>query len=779
MIATHSGKALDVSGASTANAALLIQYTPHGGTNQQWQLQSVGGGYYTIAARHSGKMIDVDHALTTEGASILQWPANGGLNQQWQLRPVDGVPPDEGPSTADVIRFLEQSTWGPTPALIDHVRTVGFERFLDEQFNAAASSYPTMPLFPTTRDEATCPSGSTCVRDNYTLYQVQNRFFVNALYGDDQLRQRVAFALHQIIVVSGVDITQPSWMTPYLQILDRNAFGSYRQLLQEISLNPAMGNYLDIANNTKTIPNENYAREILQLFSLGTVRLNVDGTQQLDSTGQPIPTYTQETVNNFARVFTGWRFATAPAAGVPNYIDPMVANATNHDTLAKTLLNGRMLPAGQTAARDLSDALDNIFEDDNIGPYISKQLIQHLVTSNPSPAYVGRVAAVFNGASGSRGDLKAVVRAILLDPEARGDQKIDASYGRLRHPAQFIVNVLRAFNAKSADGTTQSDGYLNPTGGQHGDGSVPSTIGLQLLLTERHGAWQRRRPRPRVRPPDDVHGAASRQLHQHDGVFTDRRRHQLTGRHVARPGAAAGAGGQSGRTRRRAEWAAAPRHDVERDARQRRQCRDRSGGIQPVETRTNRPVSRRVVIAVSGGEIAMQLTRREFMLQAGACVGYALGAAAFVAGVQRFALINAFAQGADYRALVCVFLAGGNDSNNMVIPIGTTEYNQYSTVRTASGLAIPRDTLLPITPASLASPFGLHPNLAALHPLWNDRKLSVACNVGPLVQPLTRAEYQGGARASLPAVFAFRSGRAVANGGLGSRWPERMGRPHR
>jgi uncharacterized protein (DUF1800 family) len=462
LIATHSGKALDVSGASTDNAALLQQYTPHGGTNQQWQLQSVGDDYYTIAARHSGKMIDVDHALTTEGTSIIQWPANGGLNQQWQLRPVDGVPPDDGPSTADVIRFLEQSTWGPTPALIDHVRTVGFERFLDEQFNATASSYPTMPLFPTTRDEATCPSGSTCVRDNYTLYQVQNRFFVNALYGEDQLRQRVAFALHQIIVVSGVDITQPSWMTPYLQILDRNAFGNYRQLLQEISLNPAMGNYLDIANNNRTLPNENYAREILQLFSLGTVRLNTDGTQQLDATGQPIPTYTQETVNNFARVFTGWRFATAPAPGVPNYIDPMVAVATNHDTLAKTLLNGRMLPAGQTAARDLSDALDNIFEDDNIGPYISRQLIQHLVTSNPSPAYVGRVALVFNGASGSRGDLKAVVRAILLDPEARGDQKIDASYGRLRHPAQFIVNVLRAFNARSADGTTQSDGYLNP-----------------------------------------------------------------------------------------------------------------------------------------------------------------------------------------------------------------------------------------------------------------------------------------------------------------------------
>ena len=198
---------------------------------------------------------------------------------------------------------------------------------------------------------------------------MQNRFFVNALYGEDQLRQRVAFALHQIIVVSGVDITQPSWMTPYLQILDRNAFGSYRQLLQEISLNPAMGNYLDIANNTRTLPNENYAREILQLFSLGTVRLNVDGTQQLDSSGQPIPTYTQETVNNFARVFTGWRFATAPAAGVPNYIDPMVATTPRITTRWRR----RCSTAGccrqdKRAARDLSDALDNIFEDDNIGP---------------------------------------------------------------------------------------------------------------------------------------------------------------------------------------------------------------------------------------------------------------------------------------------------------------------------------------------------------------------------------------------------------------------------
>jgi uncharacterized protein (DUF1800 family) len=462
LFATHSGKALDVYGASTDDGAVLIQWPPHDGTNQQWQLQAVGSGYFTIGARHSGKMIDVDHALTTDGATILQWPANGGSNQQWLLRPVDGIPPDDAPSTSDAIRFLEQSTWGPTPALLDHVKAVGFDRFLDEQFNAPASSYPTMTLYPTRRDEAVCPAASTCQRDNYTMYPLQNRFFVNALYGEDQLRQRVAFALHQIIVVSGVEITQPSWVAPYLQILDRNAFGNYRQLLLKITLNPAMGNYLDINNNNRALPNENYAREVLQLFSIGTVRLNIDGTQQLDGNGQAIPAYTQDHVNNFARVFTGWRFATAPAAGVPNYLDPMVAVAANHDTGVKTLLNGRVLPSGQTAAKDLSDALDNIFEDDNIGPFISKQLIQHLVTSNPSPAYVARVASVFNGSLGVRGDLKAVVRTILLDPEARGDQKVDGSYGRLKHPAQYIANVLRAFDAKSADLATRSDGYLNP-----------------------------------------------------------------------------------------------------------------------------------------------------------------------------------------------------------------------------------------------------------------------------------------------------------------------------
>ena len=371
------------------------------------------------------------------------------------------------PGPGDAVRFLEQSTWGPTPELVEHVQAVGFEQFLNEQFDAPPSGYPTLPLYSTTRDTTACPNGSACQRDNYTMYPVQTRFFVNGMYGVDQLRQRVAFALHQIMVVSGLDVTQPSWMTPYLQTLDRDAFGTYRQLLYDVTLNPAMGRYLDMNGNTKTRPNENYAREVLQLFSIGTVRLDYDGTPMLDGSGQPIPTYDQATVDNYARVFTGWHLA-AGQAGIPNYIDPMVVTASQHDAGAKTLLNGYVVRAGQTPQKDLDDAIDSICSDANVGAFIGKQLIQHLVTSNPSPGYVARVANVFNGIYGTRGDLRAVVRAILLDPEARGDAVTDPRFGRLRNPVQILLALLRAFQARSADLTSDSDGYLNPQAIQMG-----------------------------------------------------------------------------------------------------------------------------------------------------------------------------------------------------------------------------------------------------------------------------------------------------------------------
>jgi hypothetical protein len=366
--------------------------------------------------------------------------------------------------TADVVRFLEQSTWGPTNALIAHVQSIGFIAFLNEQFATPSTGYPSLPLWPND-SPSTCDS--TCFRDNYTMYPLQRRFYTNALYGSDQLRQRVAFALHKLLVVSGRDISMPSRYTPYLQILDRNAFGNYRQLLYEITLNPAMGQYLNMNTNTKNNPNENYAREIMQLFTIGTDVLNSEGTPQLDVDGVPYPTYDQSVVTNLARVLTGWRFAPDlvyppdPDNDIDDYVTPMVLSTTRHDTGSKTIVNGQVIPAGQTGLQDLNMALDILFNHPNLGPYVAKQLIHQLVTSNPSSAYVGRVAAAFNdNGVGVRGDMKAVIRAILLDPEARGDLKTDPEYGHLKEPVLFITNLLRAFDVKG-DGLPQSDGNLN------------------------------------------------------------------------------------------------------------------------------------------------------------------------------------------------------------------------------------------------------------------------------------------------------------------------------
>jgi len=368
----------------------------------------------------------------------------------------------------EIVRLLERSTWGPNDEYINNVRRIGSNAYLDEQFNAPMSSYPTLELWPGTVPP-TCDA--TCRRDNYSIYPLQLRFFENAFYGQDQLRQRVAFALHQMVVVSQRDIQQPSHMSPYLQILDRNAFGNFRQILYEMTLHPTMGQYLDMVRSTRTNPNENYAREILQLFSIGTDLLNLDGTPQRDAQGEPLPSYDQAIVDGFTRVLTGWTFAAQPQPGVVNYIDPMVLVANRHEQGTKQLLNGVVLPPCATPPAnctveaidvELNAAIDNIFNHANVGPFVSMHLIRQLVTSNPSPAYVRRVATVFNNnGQGARGDLKAVVRAILLDPEARNDAP-SADFGHLKEPALFINNLLRAFNALSADGSTASDGYLGP-----------------------------------------------------------------------------------------------------------------------------------------------------------------------------------------------------------------------------------------------------------------------------------------------------------------------------
>jgi uncharacterized protein (DUF1800 family) len=365
-----------------------------------------------------------------------------------------------GPRPMEPWRLLEQSTFGPTDALETHVRTVGFNGFLNEQFAAAASGYADFSP-QSTNPPPQCLAA--CQRDNYTPYLIHRRFFTNALYGNDQLRQRAAWALHKILVVSGDQLYQAPWLTPYVQLIDRSAFGNYRQLLYDLTLNTPMGFYLDMSTSTRVSPNENYAREILQLFSVGTVLLNFDGTPQLDANGNAIPTYDQSVVDGFTKVFTGWAPPSQTALGYPNFIDPLVPrNNNSHNTETKLLLSGVTLPSGQTLEKDLNDAIDNIFNHPNVGPFISKQLIQSLVTSNPSPAYVGRVAAKFNNnGSGVRGDLKEVVRAILLDAEARDDAPSGLEFGHLREPVLFLTGVLRAFNPRSFNASTTSDGYLN------------------------------------------------------------------------------------------------------------------------------------------------------------------------------------------------------------------------------------------------------------------------------------------------------------------------------
>ena len=371
-------------------------------------------------------------------------------------------PPNPAPpvptTQAEARRFLEQASMGPTQALVDQVLSSGYGGFIDEQFAQPQSTYL----------DFVSPADTTY--DRGRVYALRTRFFMNALNAPDQLRQRVAFALSQILVVSSGDIYDGPGMSVYVDLLGRNAFGNFRTLLDEITLNPAMGNYLDMVNNKKPDPrsgrtaNENYARELLQLFSIGVFKLNPNGSLALapdttpDKPGHPVPTYEQDVIEGFARVFTGWTYASIPpnppptrSNSIKNYLDPMYLLAANHDTDPKEILDGVVLPGGQTGEQDLAAALDQVFNHPNVGPFIGRQLIQHLVTSNPSPGYVARVAQAFDGAGpygvGVRGDMKAVVKAVLLDVEARRDPATVPDFGRFQDPALFATRTLRALEA--------------------------------------------------------------------------------------------------------------------------------------------------------------------------------------------------------------------------------------------------------------------------------------------------------------------------------------------
>ncbi len=386
---------------------------------------------------------------------------------------------DDRVRDADAARLLDQATFGVTAAGVERVKALGIRAFIEAELAEPPTLYTGFSYVPPTapadcQHHAATPTdaSSLCARDKYGPFQVQRQFFLHAVAAPDQLRQRVAFALSQIFVVSSVEIYEAYGLADFQNLLLEDAFGNYRRLLEDVTLSPVMGHYLDMVRNDKTnaatgtTPNENYAREVLQLFSIGLYELQPDGSPKLDSGGQPIPTFHQNTIEGFASLFTGWSYPPLPGA-TPSFYAPvnfdgvMPAYADHHEPGAKTLLNGLVIPAGQTPAQDLAAGLDNIFHHPNVGPFIGKQLIQHLVTSNPSPAYVARVAAAFDDdGHGVRGNLAAVVRTILTDREARGERPSSADFGHLREPAVFIAGALRGLGGQT-DGVFPSSASSN------------------------------------------------------------------------------------------------------------------------------------------------------------------------------------------------------------------------------------------------------------------------------------------------------------------------------
>ena len=371
--------------------------------------------------------------------------------------------PAEQPSAPDAARFMTQASFGASSvAQIEALQVEGFPHWLWAQLKLDAAShtgYLSAQLVRTTNNKAT---------DEMSYEAIWQQW----LKGADQLRARVAFALSQIMVISNIapDL-RPYAMSSYFDLLNRNAFGNYRALLKEVTLHPAMGYFLNMIESEKDDPvkgihpNENYPREVLQLFSIGLAELNIDGSARVGSDGKPIPTFGEPEVKGFAKAFSGWTFASQNPANPKqfhnadenldsNWTTPMRAFPSMHSPESKKLLGNVTLPGGQSPEKDLDDALDNIFNHPNVGPFMGRQLIQRLVASNPSKAYIERVATVFNNnGAGVRGDLKAVVVAVLLDPEARAAAASQsANYGKQREPVVRFATFLRALGATSANG---------------------------------------------------------------------------------------------------------------------------------------------------------------------------------------------------------------------------------------------------------------------------------------------------------------------------------------
>lgn len=365
--------------------------------------------------------------------------------------------PDAGAAS----RFLQQATFGPTPAEILRVQQIGYEAWLNEQFALPATEHT--PYIDARAASLALLDPPQSVSQNHR----QEVWWLRSVTAPDQLRQRVAFALSEIFVVSDVGVLSGEvvGLGVWNDMLLRDAFGNFRTLLEDVTLSPAMANYLTMIRNRKPdpargiYPDENYAREVMQLFTVGLNKLHPDGTLILDTAGLPIPTYTNETIVGLAHVFTGWAYHSTAAnpsflSGARNFRHPLMMYEAYHDTGEKRLLDSTVLAGGRTGVQDLQSALDHLFAHPNVGPFVCRQLIQRLVTSNPGPGYVYRVARVFddNGA-GVRGDLRAVIRAILLDHEARSPAiAATQGFGKLREPVLRLTQLWRALGGAAPSG---------------------------------------------------------------------------------------------------------------------------------------------------------------------------------------------------------------------------------------------------------------------------------------------------------------------------------------
>jgi len=365
-------------------------------------------------------------------------------------------------SQADAARFLQRATFGPNASSLAKLSQQNYNDWINDQMNLPQTRY--LDGVDTVLREFGLIN-ITDGRRQFDRQQIRSDAFWNiTVRAQDQLRQRVAFALGQILVVSDKDAgldNRVRGIANYHDLLASEAFGNYRSLLGKVTLNPMMGDFLsmrrnekpDVENNIQS--DENYAREFMQLFTLGLAQLQSNGQPIIGDNGQPVPTYSQEDVVNLARVFTGWNYGDAGSMRTSNRstqseIIPMKAFEEFHDKSEKTIVGNVVIPSGMNAADELSLALDTIFNHPNVPPFVSKQLIQRLVTSNPSPEYVQRVAAIFrDNGEGVRGDLSAVVPAILLDEEAlNGHQQEQRVFGKLKEPVIKIASIWRAFDAR-------------------------------------------------------------------------------------------------------------------------------------------------------------------------------------------------------------------------------------------------------------------------------------------------------------------------------------------